>query len=90
MSQRNPPAVPADTDPAAWRLQMQILAQRTPAQRLAEWAEFNDALALMEEAAMRRRHPDYGDRQVFLALVRGRYGDELAGTVWPDSLLVEP
>jgi hypothetical protein len=42
----------------------------------------------MAEQAVRRRHPDYDDRQVFLVLVRRLYGDELALEVWPEAAAV--
>jgi len=44
----------------------------------------------MAEQAVRRRHPDYRDREVFLALVRRLYGDDLALRVWPEAATVEP
>ena len=45
---------------------------------------------MMEESAVRRRHPGHSDREVFLALVVSRYGEELAHELWPDSVGVEP
>jgi hypothetical protein len=69
---------------------MDAIARRSMADRLEEWAALNRAGADMEAEAVRRRHPDYSDHQVFLALVRRRYGDELAGAAWPASLSVEP
>ena len=51
-------------------------------------SQFSDLVAFFEHSgiaqAVRRRHPDYDDRQVFLALVRRLYGDELALEVWPE------
>ena len=87
---RNPPAIPADTSPAVWRLQMAAIGRRSPAERLEEWAALNAAVGEMEAASVRRRHPHYGDREVFLALVRRRYGDDLAFAVWPDAASVAP
>ena len=74
---RNPPAIPADTTPEVWRMQMDALARRTPADRLAEWEVLDAAIAEMEAEGVRRRHPTYGERVFFLALVRRRYGDVL-------------
>ena len=87
---RNPRAIPADTSEEAWRLQMAAIAQRSVADRLEEWAELNRAVARMEADGIRRRHPDYDDRQVMLAAARMRYGDELVGAAWPDHPLYEP
>lgn len=86
----NPAAIPADTSPEVWRLQMAAIARRSVAERLDEWAQLNRGVERMAEQAVRRRHPDYDDRQVFLALVRQRYGDHLALRVWPDAAAVEP
>ena len=57
---------------------------------MEEWAELNRRIADMEADAVRRRHPDYDDRQVFLAMVRRRYGDDLAFQAWPAARSVEP
>lgn len=85
----NPAVVPADTSPEVWRRQMAAIARRTIPDRLDEWEQLNRGVARMAEQAVRRRHPDYDDRQVFLALVRGLYGDDLALQVWPDAATVE-
>jgi hypothetical protein len=90
MVRRNPPVVPADTSPDVWRRQMEAIAARSPAERLAEWTEFNVTMSRLEAEAVRRRHPYHDDDQVLRALVRHRYGDELTGAAWPDRALVEP
>lgn len=90
MSRRNPPGRPADTPLSVWRRQMDSIRARTVPERLEEWRQLNEAAAIMEETAVRNRHPDYSDREVFLALVTARYGKELAHQVWPDSVGIEP
>jgi hypothetical protein len=40
--------------------------------------------------AIRSRHPDYDERQAFLALVRLLYGDDLYAAAWPDQPLFVP
>jgi hypothetical protein len=50
-------------------------------------------MALAREVAVggiRARHPDYDEQQVCRALVRLRYGDEVALGVWPTERLVDP
>ncbi|MEZ5381871.1 MAG: hypothetical protein R2754_08765 [Microthrixaceae bacterium] len=89
MKRRNPPAVPADTAPEAWRVQMRAIANRSVHDRLAEWEAHNAAATRSEQRAVLRRHPDYSDRQVMLARARMRYGDELVLKVWPDDPLVD-
>ncbi|MBS1847294.1 MAG: hypothetical protein JST73_03365 [Actinobacteria bacterium] len=87
---RNPPVVPVDTDAEVWRRQMEAIKRRSVAERIDEWEQLNRAVGLMAEQAVRRRHPDYSDRQVFLALVRAWYGDELAFAVWSEAATVQP
>jgi hypothetical protein len=43
----------------------------------------------MTDQAVRRRHLDYDDRQVFLATVRRLYGDDLTIEVWPAAAGVD-
>ncbi|HEV7721498.1 MAG TPA: hypothetical protein VGO60_09445 [Iamia sp.] len=89
-ARRNPPVVPADTTPDVWRRQMAAIATKPVAARLAEWEALNRAGAHMEAAAVRRRHPDYDDHDVLLALTRLRYGDDLVRDAWPDEPLRDP
>lgn len=69
---------------------MAAIAARSVPERLAEWEALNRAGAEMEAAAVRRRHPDYDDHDVLLALTRLRYGDELVRGAWPDEPLRDP
>ena len=71
-------------------MQMDAIARRSVAERLDEWAALNTAVVEMEVASIRRRHPDYDRRDLFLALVRRRYGDEVALAAWPDAARVAP
>lgn len=82
---RNPSTIPADTSREVWRIQMDAIARRSVAERIAEWEVLNRAVAVMEADAVRRRHPGYSEREVFLTLVRRRYGDELALEIWPEA-----
>lgn len=90
MARRNPPAIPADTSPEAWRVQMAAIGRRSAAENLQDWESLNRELGRMEAAAVRHRHPDYGEREVLLAVARRRYGDDLVGAAWPEDDLVEP
>ena len=69
---------------------MQAVAERSMAERLDEFQQLNEAVARMEADGIRRRHPDYDDRQVLLANVRLRYGDDLVRAAWPHDALVDP
>ncbi len=86
---RNPPVVPADTSLDAWNRQMDAAAARSVEDRLAEWAALTRATAAMQADVTRRHHPEYDDHQVFLALVRSRYGDDLFRAAWPGEPLLE-
>lgn len=68
---------------------MAAISSRSIPDRLEEWAQLNRGINRMAEQAVRRRHPDYDDRQVFLALVRRVHGDEIALRVWPDAASVQ-
>lgn len=78
MAVKNSIFVPIDTSPEVWRMQMSALGSMTPENRLALWEESQKQFSLMEDAAMRRLHPDFSDYQILVELVRARYGDELA------------
>lgn len=73
--------MPADTSPEVWQMQMNALGAMTPEQRLALWEESQKQSSLMEDAAMRRLHPEFSDHQILVELVRARYGDELASKI---------
>jgi hypothetical protein len=90
VARNNPPAIPADTTPEVWWRQMDAIAARPVRERAAESAALNRAVADMQADAIRRRHPDYTERQVFLALVKQRYGAELAEAAWPECRSVSP
>lgn len=83
VTRRNPPAIPTDTTTEAWRLQMKAIGRLTPQQCIAIWDETQRQFAIMEEAAMRRLHPELNDYEILVELVRARYGDELASKVIP-------
>jgi hypothetical protein len=90
MSRRNPPLIPPDTSEDVWKRQMQAIAERSVEERFDEWQQLNEAVAHMEADGIRRRHPDYDDRQVLLAAARLRYGDDLVRAAWPGDALVDP
>ncbi len=90
MARRNPPLIPSDTSEDVWKRQMQAVAERSVEERLDEWQQLNQAVARMEADGIRRRHPDYDDRQVLLAAARIRYGDALVRAAWPRDALVDP
>lgn len=84
---KNSIVVPADTSPEVWQMQMNALGAMTPEQRLALWEESQKQFSLMEDAAMRRLHPEFSDHQILVELVRVRYGNELASKILDESAI---
>ena len=66
-------------------MQMEAIGRRTASERLAEWEALNRMGTEMEADAVRRLHPEFTDREVFLTLVTRRYGAELACEIWPEA-----
>lgn len=82
---------PADTSPEVHARQLAWMRERTSAER-AEIGErlCRSARALMR-AGIRARHPDYGDREVELAMWRLLIEDtELLRAAIPEALTIEP
>ena len=69
---------------------MAAVAERSVAERLEQWSALNQQIGHLEAAGVRYRHPDYSEHEVFLAIVRRRYGDHLFRAAWPDEALVDP
>jgi hypothetical protein len=82
---KNPSAVPADTSLGVWQMQMKAIGAMSVEQRISVWEEIQNQFAIMEDASMRRRHPEFNDHQILVELVRARYGDELASKIVPKS-----
>ena len=85
MVSKNPSAVPADTSLGVWQMQMKAIGAMSVEQRISVWEEIQNQFAIMEDASMRRRHPEFNDHQILVELVRARYGDELASKIVPKS-----
>ena len=85
MVSKNSPAVPADTSVGVWQIQMTAIGAMSVEQRISVWEEIQNQFAIMEDASMRRRHPEFNDHQILVELVRARYGDELASKIVPKS-----
>lgn len=67
-----------DTTPRAAEAQLQRYREATPAQRVQVAVELSDAVRATALAGIRRRHPEYSEREVaaeFLRLVYGQLTD---------------
>ena len=60
------------------------------AARAAVMFRLSEAARRWSISGIRRRHPDYDDFQVRLALARMTLGDDLVRRVWPDRELLDP
>jgi hypothetical protein len=66
-----------DTAPAAATRQLELYRQIGTARRSAIAAELSDAVRATSIAGIRRRHPDYSDRDVAQVFLKVVYGIEL-------------
>ena len=71
------PLIPADTDEAAHRVQVDAWRRMGAERRVALAAELSEATRSVAAAGVRRRHPDYTEAEVRLAVIRLTLGDEL-------------
>lgn len=83
-------AIPFDTDPAAQRVQDQIYAAMTGAERLAIAFRLTATARELTKAGIRARHPHYTEDEVTLALLRMDHGDDVFRKVWPGRPLLKP
>lgn len=72
-----------DTSPQIFRMECEALRRLGTEGRLRLAFDLSDQLWRTAEEGIRRRHPDYSEEQVRLALVRMRLGDELFRIGYP-------
>ncbi|MDP1562833.1 MAG: hypothetical protein Q8M16_15760 [Pirellulaceae bacterium] len=66
-----------DTTPEAEEVQLQLIRQMSPDQRVAMSLRMTNRLILECKNAIRREHPNWNEQEVGLAVIRVNYGDEL-------------
>jgi hypothetical protein len=64
----------SDTTPRAAALQLQLYRQAGPSRRAQIAVELSDAVRETAIAGIRRRHPEYSERDVAAAFLRLVYG----------------
>jgi hypothetical protein len=79
-----------DTTAAAAEMQRAVLRKLSMEQRMLIAASMSDDARQLTRDGIRMRHPDYDDRQVFLAFVRLLHGDDTYSKVWPGEPLLSP
>jgi hypothetical protein len=76
---------PFDTSLEATRIHHELWRNRSGESRWKDAFEMNEALRCVAESTVRRRHPEYSERQVQLAVIRLRYGEELFRQAFPNE-----
>lgn len=76
--------VPVDTTKEAAREQYQRFRQMSPAERAQVTFQLSDMMRSMAEKGVRRRHPEYDQQTVRLALIRLTAGEEVFNRFFPD------
>jgi hypothetical protein len=79
-----------DTSPDADAVQLEACRRMGGSGRAQVMFRLNEMARRTTEAGIRRRHPEYDDDQVLLALARLLHGDELVRRAWPGRALLEP
>jgi hypothetical protein len=85
-----PASISADTSLDAHEAQIHAYRRMGGAARMAVMFRLSESARRWSMAGIRRRHPDYDDFQVRLALARMTLGDDLVRRVWPDRELLDP
>jgi hypothetical protein len=80
----------ADTSPDADAVQLEAYRRMGGTGRVQVVFRLTEMVRQTAEAGIRKRHPDYDDAHVKLALARLLHGDDLVQRAWPGRELVEP
>lgn len=77
------PAEPYTTDTSreAYEVQLKLLREMSPAQRIRQTLAMSGQVKRMAFDAIRRRHPDYDDEQLRMRFIELTYGKVLADAV---------
>jgi hypothetical protein len=81
---------PADTDPEAYEVQLEVYRHMSGGQRLALALELSDNVRTIAREGIQARHPNYSVREVADALNRLLLGDALFRAAWPGRPLLPP
>ena len=80
-------AIPADTTPEAFWVQVQMFRNMPAIRRLELALEWGDTVRAITADGVRSRHPDWTERQVKLEAIRLAIGDELFHAAYPEAQL---
>ena len=73
-----------DTKLAAEQVQLRLLAQATVARRFARARSLTKTTVQLAIRALRRRHPDSSEGEIFVMFVALNYGERLANALRDD------
>jgi hypothetical protein len=76
---------PLDTSFEAARVHHELWRSCSGERRWKDAFEMNDVLRSVAEDTVRRRHPGYSAREVQLAVIRLRYGEDLFRQAFPNE-----
>jgi hypothetical protein len=82
--------IAADTSPEADAVQVEAYRRMGGAGRVQVMFRLNEMVRRTAMAGIRRRHPEYGDADVLLALAQLLYGEDLVRQAWPGQRLPVP
>jgi hypothetical protein len=80
----------SDTSPEAEEILYERMRRMTPSQRIEEGAKLCKLARQFMRAGIRKRHPDYDEEQVEMALARLLWGDDLYRKARPQWPLLDP
>jgi hypothetical protein len=83
-------SIAADTSPEADAVQVEAYRRMGGAGRGQVMFRLISLVRQASRAGIRRRHPEYSEAEVRLALARLLYGDDLVGRAWPSGRLPDP
>jgi hypothetical protein len=81
---------PLDTTAEAEKIQLDIFRRMGPEQRLEAGLALSRTCRELLREGVRRRHPDYDERQVHLAVIRLTLPDDLFSAAYPESRNILP
>jgi hypothetical protein len=77
---------PRDTSPEAWKVLMDLMRKMSPEEKLQRTFEYSAMVRRFAEAGLRQKHPQAGDREIFLRAARQRLGADLYAKVYGAEL----
>jgi len=81
---------PLDTSPDAEEVQIEVFRRMGPEKRLHSAALLSDTCRALLAEGVRRRHPDYDEEQVRLAVIRCLLPEDLFLRAYPSAHNILP